>query len=177
MGTPAAERRETHYRLNTLLSELDQTQLQTLLKKGGGGGGFGKKQVIRLGRTNVFVKRIPVTDLEVENPFSTRNLHRLPIYYNYGVGSAGLGVHREILAHIKTTNWVLSGAIEHFPVLYHHRIIPWSGERPNHNAEEHAMFVKYWNGNKNIDRYLIHRSRADYKAVLFMEHIPHTLFP
>ena len=91
MNSSAGKRREVYYRLNTLLSGLSQTQVQTLLKKRGNGQGWGRNQVIRLGRTNVFVKRIPVTDLEYENPFSTRNLYRLPTYYNYGVGSAGLG--------------------------------------------------------------------------------------
>jgi CBS domain-containing protein len=62
--------------------------------------------VVQLGKRKVFVKRIPVTDLELANPYSTRNLHSLSNYYNYGLGSAGLGVYREIIANIKTTNWL-----------------------------------------------------------------------
>ena len=30
--------------------------------------------------------------------------------FNYGGGGGGLGVFREIVTHIKTTNWVLAGA-------------------------------------------------------------------
>ena len=69
--------------------------------------------------------------------FSTKNLYDLPTYYQYGVGSAGFGVFRELVANIKTTNWVLQGAIANFPLLYHARIIPFSGERPDVDMERH----------------------------------------
>ena len=57
----------------------------------------------------MFVKRVPVTDLEYENMFSTRNLYDIPTYYNYGFGSAGFGVYRELVTHVKASNWVLAG--------------------------------------------------------------------
>lgn len=75
-----------------------------------------------MGSEKVFVKRIPLTDLGHENPFSARNLYSLPTFYNYGVGSAGFGAFRELFAHAKTTNWVLAGEIETFPLLSHYRI-------------------------------------------------------
>jgi hypothetical protein len=54
-----------------------------------------------------------VTDTKFDNFFSTKNLYSLPTYYNCGVGSAGFGVFRELVAHIKTTN--LDSQIETFP--------------------------------------------------------------
>ena len=63
----------------------------------------------------VFAKKIALTDLEIKNPHSTRNLFELPTYYQYGVGSAGFGVWRELSAHQMTTKWVLDGECPNFP--------------------------------------------------------------
>lgn len=71
----------------------------------------------------MFVKRIPLTDVEHRRWFSTRNHFRMPTFYNYGVGSAGFGAWRELVAHIKTTNWVLEGACPNFPLLLHWRLL------------------------------------------------------
>ncbi len=57
------------------------------------------------------------------------------MYYHYGIGSAGFGVFRELVANIKITNWVLEGAITNFPLLYHYRVIPIVRERPNLDME------------------------------------------
>lgn len=79
----------------------------------------GKAHTLQVGRAKIFVKRIPVTALEFANPFSTQNLYDLTMFYNYGAGSVGLGVFREWVPQIKTTNWVLEGATEHFPLIYY----------------------------------------------------------
>jgi len=123
----------------------------------------------------VFVKRVPVTDTEHDNFFSTKNLYSLPTYYNYGVGSAGFGVFRELVAHIKTTNWVLAGQIETFPLMYHYRVIPFSGKRAEVDHERHKRYVEYWGGNENIGRYILDRSSANHELVLFLEFVPHVL--
>lgn len=72
----------------------------------------------------VFVKRVPLTDLELANPLSTANLFGLPTYYQYGVGSAGFGAWRELVAHQRTTAFVLEGGVACFPLLYHWRVLP-----------------------------------------------------
>lgn len=92
-------------------------------------------------RSKVFVKRVPVTNIEFDNLFSTRNLYNLPTYCNYGFGSTGFGVFRELVTHIKTTNWVLSGAIATFPLMYHYRIIPFSGRRVDVDMERLKDYV------------------------------------
>jgi len=168
-------RRDTYFKLNTLLSHYDNEKLGLLLGDTEKSHGWGRNHIIKLGGTKVFIKRIPVTEVEYRNLFSTKNLYDLPTYYNYGVGSAGFGVFREIVTHIKTTNWVLEGAIENFPLMYHCRILPFSGQNPDVNMERHNGYVEYWNSNENIGTYLMDRINAKHEAILFLEYIPHML--
>ncbi len=139
--------------------------------------GWGRNHVIDIGASKVFVKRVPITDAEHANLFTTRNLHDLPTYYNYGVGSAGFGVFRELVAHIKTTNWVLSEKIENFPLMYHYRIVPFSGEPTGVDLERDKSYVEYWGGNENIGKYMLNRTHARYELILFLEYIPLVLRP
>ena len=132
--------------------------------------------VLKFGRTKFFAKRIAITDLEHENLFSTRNFYRLPTYYNYGVGSAGLGVFRELIALIKTTNLVLDGEVEEIPLLYHYRILPYGGEHPKIDTKKHAQYVTYWNSNKQVGQYRLDRSKAKYELAMFCEFVPHELW-
>jgi len=169
-------RRANYFKLNTYLTQLDTNQLRQLFVDNKSQNGWGQYHVIRLGGKKVFVKRLLVTDLEYENMYSTKNFYRLPTYYNYGVGSAGLGVFREITALIKTTNAVLAGEAENFPLLYHHRIIPYMGERPKLNMERHKGYVRYWNNNKQVGQYRIDRTQAKYEVMMFFEHVPHDLW-
>jgi hypothetical protein len=170
-------RREQYFKLSSRIAQMDNAQLRTLFEERGASAGWGRNHTVEIGRSKVFVKRVPITDLEYENMFSTRNLYDLPTYYNYGVGSAGLGVFRELVTHIKTTNWVLEGAIATFPLTYHYRIVPFFGERAEVNMERHERYVEYWGSNANVGRYLLDRANANYELVLFLEHMPHILQP
>jgi hypothetical protein len=125
----------------------------------------------------VFVKRIPVTEREYADPYSTRNLFELPTLYNYGVGSAGFGAYREVITHIKTTNWVLDGSCPYFPITYHHRILPRAGAREPIDEDRHRRYIEYWAGNDAIDRYIRERHDAPYEAVIFLERHEHILGP
>jgi hypothetical protein len=53
----------------------------------------GKSALIAIDDTPVFVKKVPLTDLEQrdQNFMSKANLFDLPLGYQYGVGSAGFG--------------------------------------------------------------------------------------
>jgi len=170
-----AIRSKTYYALNSRLAQCDDRQLLALLTKSKKQRGWGENQTIRIGRTKVFVKRVPVTQLEYDNPYSTRNLYRLPTYYNYGVGSAGFGIYRELLTHIKTTNWVLDGAIPYFPLMYHHRIVPYRSKGTASTPDWYEGYIKYWNGSKRIDEFMSNRFKAPYEALIFLEYIPHVL--
>ncbi len=172
-----AARQARYFKLSSEIAHLDNAQLLSLFETTEAQRGWGRNHTFDIGQSKVFVKLLPLTDLEFENLFSTKNLYELPTYYNYGVGSAGFGVFRELLAHIKTTNWVLEGAIANFPILYHHRIIPFSGERLEVDMERHQGYVDYWNSNENIGRYILARANANYELALFLEHMPHTVQP
>jgi len=67
----------------------------------------GKSALISIEDTPVFVKKVPLTDLEQlpQHFMSTKNLFDLPLGYQYGVGSAGFGAWRELATHVMTTNW------------------------------------------------------------------------
>lgn len=148
-----------------------------LLGEGEPSDGWGRNQTIEIGESKLFVKRIPVTDIELENMFSTANLYALPTFYNYGVGSVGFSVWRELVAHIKTTNWALSGACPNFPLLYHYRIVPLSGAKAELDEDEHNGYVEYWDSNEKIGQYLRDRVAANHELILFLEYIPNVLHP
>ena len=76
--------------------------------------------------------------------------------------------------HIRTTNWVLQGAIENFPLMYHYRILPRSEEKAKLNLEWYNKYVKCWNSDENIGRYIVERANAKYEVALFLEYIPYT---
>ena len=99
--------------------------------------GLGATSTFSLGFDEVFVKRLPLTDIEAANPYSTCNHFELPTIYSYGFGSAGFGAWRE-LAALQAVSGV-SG----FPVQLHNRVmsrsfppqpLPWSDED----------YVVYW---------------------------------
>jgi hypothetical protein len=86
-----------------------------------GSGIGGTSLLLRVEDTPVFVKSVPLTDLErrPENVMSTANLFGLPVCCQYGVGGPAFGVWREVAAHAMTTSWVLGARSESFPLLYH----------------------------------------------------------
>jgi hypothetical protein len=168
-------RRKLYFELSSQIAQIDNAQLRSLLGKSETNSSWGQANTIDVRRSKVFVKRVPVTNIEYDNMFSTRNVYDLPTYYNYGLNSAGLGVFRELVTHIKTTNWVLEGVIATFPLLYHYRIIPFAGVRAEVDQERHADYVAYWGNDANVGKYLLDRASANYELVLFLEYIPHTV--
>ncbi len=165
---------DTYCKLNTHFAYLSDEQLNSFFHNIESTRGWGVNHVLKVGKSKVFVKRVPITDLECNHMFSTKNFYNLPTYYNYCIGSAGFGVFRELLSHIQTTNWVLQGAIENFPLMYHYRIMPRSGGKADLDTKWYNGYVKYWNSNENIGRYMVDRTNAKYEMVLFLEYIPYT---
>lgn len=172
-----ALRRKTYLRVSSEIAAMNNVEVRALLDEGEASRGWGKHQTVYVGGVQVFVKSVPVTDLEYANAFSTRNLYDLPLYYNYGVGSAGFGAFRELLTHVKTTNWVLDGAIPFFPLLYQFRLLPFAGEQTVFEAERRNAYLTYWSGSEAIGRYFDERLKANHELVLFLEHVPHALHP
>ncbi|MEV0263816.1 protein kinase family protein [Streptomyces sp. NPDC050617] len=143
-----------------------------------GSGIGGRSAEIKVDGAGVFVKRVPLTDIELrpENVRSTANLFGLPMFYQYGVGSAGFGAWRELAVHTMTTNWVLGNQYEGFPLMYHWRILPDSP--PQGFADEFGGIegaVAHWEGSSAVRRRLQAIGRSSSSLVIFLEHIPRTL--
>lgn len=171
-------RRKRYFNLSSQIAQLDNAQLHSLFDDSDSStssSGWGINHTLVLGQSKVFAKRVPVTDIEYDNLFSTRNLYDLPTYCSYGFGSTGFGVFRELVTHIKTTTWVLEGVIATFPLMYHYRIIPFSGQRTDMDSQRHKAYVEYWGNCANAGNYALKRAIANYELVLFLKYIPHTL--
>jgi len=169
-------RQQTHFELSTRLSLMDDRKLVALLKQAEATTGWGSNRTLTVDGKKVFAKSVPLTDREYKNAYSTRNHYQLPLFYNYGVGSAGFGVFRELAFHVKTTNWVLGGASETFPLMYHHRILLSTGRPRPMDGERLDAYVKTWNGSKRIRSYILDRRAASHEVVIFLEHIPEVMF-
>ncbi|GLY80481.1 protein kinase family protein [Actinoallomurus iriomotensis] len=143
-----------------------------------GSGIGGRSGELDVAGVRVFVKRVPLTDVELrpENTRSTANLFGLPTFYHYGVGSAGFGAWRELAVHVMTTNWVLTREYEGFPLMYHWRVLPDSP--PEGFAEQFGGVdgaVAYWEGSPAVRERLEAVGRSSSSLVLFLEHVPQTL--
>ncbi|WP_327320122.1 serine/threonine-protein kinase [Streptomyces sp. NBC_01235] len=143
-----------------------------------GSGIGGRSAQMDVEGTRVFVKRVPLTDVELrpEHVRSTANLFDLPLFYQYGAGSAGFGAWRELAAHIMTTGWALTNQYAGFPLLYHWRVVPDSapaGFVDGLGGVEGA--VAHWEGSPAVRRRLEAIGSSSFSLVLFLEYVPHTL--
>ena len=123
----------------------------------------------------VFAKKIALTDLEIKNPHSTRNLFELPTYYQFGVGSAGFGVWRELSAHQMTTKWVLDGECPNFPLLHGFKIVARDKPTETINEEELQIRTQYWGNSQAVTKRLRAIHYAKYDVVVFLEYAPQNL--
>ncbi|MEV6772037.1 protein kinase family protein [Nocardia sp. NPDC051030] len=144
-----------------------------------GAGIGGRSALLEIAGTPVFVKRIPLTDLErqPEHVRSTANLFDLPQFHHYGIGligGAGFGAWRELAVHTMTTNWVLATEAESFPLMYHWRALPDTTLLPDELADIDRT-VAYWDDRPQI-RHRIEALRDSSASIaLFLEYIPQTL--
>ncbi|MCS0603465.1 protein kinase family protein [Streptomyces sp. LP11] len=143
-----------------------------------GSGIGGRSAELEVAGVRVFVKRVPLADLELrpEHVRSTANLFGLPLCYQYGIGSAGFGAWRELAVHLMTTGWVLKDAYAGFPLLHHWRVLPDSppaGFVDGFGGVEGA--VAHWDGSPAVRRRLEAIGRSAWSLVLFLEHVPQTL--
>lgn len=144
-----------------------------------GSGVGGASALLEVAGLPVFVKRIPLTGLELEpgNVMSTANLFGLPTFCHYGVvalPAAGFGAWRELAANTMTTGWVLAGQAQAFALMYHWRVLPGAPPPPVEHADVDKV-VAYWDGSAAVGRRLHALARASASLVLFLEYIPQTL--
>jgi hypothetical protein len=113
------------------------------------GSGIGERSaLLEVDGKPVFVKRVPLTDMErlPEHVRSTANLFGLPTFCQYGVGGPGFGAWRELAVHIMTTNWVLGGRYQGFPMMYHWRMLPDVVPALPMELADVERAVAYWGG-------------------------------
>ncbi|WP_327579961.1 protein kinase family protein [Streptomyces sp. NBC_00145] len=175
-----AGRLATYGAVATRLSLLSDRRLGEVVAAASprGSGIGGRLAELDIDGTRVFVKRVPLTELELrpENVRSTANLFGLPMFYQYGVGSAGFGAWRELAVHTMTTHWVLGNEYEGFPLMYHWRVLPDSP--PEGFADEFGGIegaVAHWEGSSAVRERLEGIGRSSSSLVLFLEHVPQTL--
>ncbi|MBO1330595.1 phosphotransferase [Streptomyces sp. VRA16 Mangrove soil] len=174
-------RRSTGYaRLSTALALIDDRRLRQLVHSAAspGSGIGGRSGVLDLDGTPAFVKRVPLTarELSPHHLRSTANLFDLPAFYQYGIGSTGFGAWRELALHIMTTNWVLSGAHDGFPLTYHWRVLP--DAPPDGFLDDFGGLdgaVAHWEGSPEVRMRLTELAGAEHSLVLFLEYVPETL--
>ncbi|GAA4697644.1 hypothetical protein Prum_062130 [Phytohabitans rumicis] len=165
--------------VSTALALLSDHQLGQLVDAAPaiGSGIGGTSALLDIADAFVFVKRIPLTDLEREpdNVMSTANLFGLPPSCQYGLGGhPGFGAWRELAANVLTTNWVLARRTEAFPLLYHWRVLPGAVPLADELADVERA-VAYWDGSAAVRERIQAVATASASVVLFLEYIPHTL--
>jgi hypothetical protein len=168
-----AARHARHRKLSAFLESHSDTELAALVGTGQatGAGVGGGSAVLDVDGVPVFVKRIPLTDLELAHPGSTANLFDLPVHCQYGVVSPGFTAWRELAANVMVTDAVLAGETQSFPVLHHWRVLP--GRSPV--AAEYAdidQVVAALGGCSTVRARFEALAAASCSLVLFCEYIP-----
>lgn len=168
-----------HADLATFLSLLGDRELADLVASGTplGTGIGGRAALVEVDGRRVFVKRVPLTDLErrPENVRSTANLFQVPPYFHYGIGSPGLGAWRELAVHIMTTNWVLADRFPGFPLMHHWRLLPDTPQPLPPELADVERTVAYWGGSPAVRERIEALRTASASLALFLEYVPHTL--
>ncbi|MFF0106892.1 protein kinase family protein [Streptomyces hirsutus] len=174
-------RRTVHSAVSTTLALCSDHALRELVDVATplGSGIGGKSALLEVAGTPVFVKRVPLTDLErqPDNVRSTANVFELPAFCQYGIGTIGapgFGAWRELAVHTMTTNWVLAGEYEGFPLMYHWRVLPDSTPLPEELADVERA-VAYWGGGPQVRRRIEALQQSSASVALFLEYIPQNL--
>lgn len=167
--------------VSTVLALLSDERLRELVAEATifGTGIGGTTALLRLEDISVFVKIIPLTDLEIqaEHVMSTANVFQLPTFCHYGIGSPGSGVWREVAAHAMTTNWVLAKRSDSFPLMYHWRVLSNHERRtPLHEElSDISRMVAFYDGSTAVRNRLEAIQQAANCVMLFCEYVPYHL--
>jgi len=174
-----AQRLARHEHVGTVLRLLDDDAFRKLVAAGEplGEGIGGPTRRVDVDGIPVFVKQLPLTDLErrPEHRGSTADLFGLPLSCHYGIGSPGFTAWREVAAASAASDAVLEGRAAHFPLLHHWRVLPQPGTGASRllpePADVHAT-VAYWEGSDAVRRRLVELAGATATVTLFSEHLP-----
>jgi hypothetical protein len=180
-GARLDSRRRTHDAVAARLAALSDDGLAALLAEAPASGvnmHGNQAAVIDVEGMKVFVKQIALTNLErtPANEGSTANVFGLPLFYQYGVGSAGFGAWRELDAYQQANAWTLSAACPYFPLLHHWRVMPRT-PRPLSPARQARLqqLADYWDHSAAVRARLEAIVAASASIMLFLEHVPEAL--
>lgn len=171
-------RHSQHSHISKHLKTLSDSDLVTLLKQSTPlQSGWGTTRKLEIDGILLFVKQIPLNETEgaLKHIGSTENLFELPLYYQYGVGSGGFSAWRELSAHRMTTQWVLAGESQNFPILYHWRVLDNFQDKKPFDEEVLKNYVAYWENSLQIGKRVKANHLASSNLVLFVEYIPEIL--
>lgn len=178
----AGARSATYSAVSSALARCSDRELGDLLETATpwGSGIGGTSELLEVDRTPVFVKRLPLTDLErqPDNVGSTANLFGLPSFLHFGLGvpgSPGWGAWRELAVHTMTTNWVLAQDHAGFPLMYHWRMLPHAGPMLPEELADVDNVVAYWGGGAEVRHRLEAIRDSSACIALFLEYIPQNL--
>lgn len=163
------------------LSKLSDLQLIDLVGEAPvlGSGIGGTRSLLQVDDIPVFVKRVPLTELErlPGNMMSTSNLFDLPMACHYGVGSPSFGAWRELAANVMTTGWVLEGRSARFPLMYHSRVLDspaFVGPLPDQLGDIEGL-IEHWHGSSAVRRRVEAIAASSASVTLFLEYLPQVL--
>ncbi|MGC0365936.1 hypothetical protein ABH922_003920 [Rhodococcus sp. 27YEA15] len=169
-------RTSLHYRLSAALASRSDVELDQLVGVGRvvNIGVGGEAVLVEIDGESVFVKRIPLTDRELDNPGSTANLFDLPTHCQYGIGGPSFNAWRELAANTIVTDAVLAGRTRSFPVLYHWRVLPGRSAIAAEHADIESVVTAH-GGSPAVRARLEALAAATCSLVLFFEYIPHSV--
>ena len=163
--------------LSAELARLDDESVLEIVRDATpvGVGIGGSTKTARLADSAVFIKQLPLTKIEESDPTSTVSRLQLPFVSHYGIGSPSQGVGRELAAHRLTTEWVVNGDAEFFPILLGSRIIEVPCESDLSEFEGGAS-ARQWGAQwPEIAQRLRAMKDASKSMVLFLEYVLETL--
>lgn len=179
MKNSQVRKQQYNYVCNKLSCMSDASVLSLLSTWKSGHVGIGGVSILgEIDSNPIFVKRIPLTNLEttIKNYRSTANIFNLPMSFQYGIGSLGFGAWRELASHIITSNWVLTDLCANFPIMYHWRVLPDTTNDINLTYwKDDAGYLNYWDNNKAIKRRLTSLRNSSQSIYIFLEYFPKNL--
>ncbi len=180
MKTPR-DRIDAYPRIAHFLGSLKDDELIHLIQGGNRAhqGIGGSSSCVDTSHGRVFFKQVPLTDLELSLEYkgSTANVFKLPLHYQYGVGSAGFGAWRELESHLSATDWVLEGHCPNFPLLYHWRVLANEGlDTPPSYWDNVDDYCQYWDNSAQIKQRVMALQESSYHILLCLEYIPCHLY-
>lgn len=165
--------------ISNKLSSLNNNELSNLINNANTthSGIGGKSQRLTIDGIPIFIKRVPLSEIELQARHSTANIFALPLYCQYGIGSPGFSAWRELSSHTMANNWAASQQCPNFPLLYHWRIFP-KLETTSLNVDEWGdmeTYLKYWDNSPALRKRVEGINNSACEIVLFLEYVPETL--